>query len=584
MLLHKLNSVITLSLISFSLQAAGSPVFLGTDEGGEPAVYYQGQAAENSTLVLDANNGFFDKGSFKAIGKKPVDDPAEKALISSHFEGLKTQQSPSSGAARWYFWGAKAGAVKAKVQFDLGDILVSDEKWELRIGDEVQIIQLPKKTGKVSLDCEFNSQQGLQTLEMRKLSSGAASSTVLLGLELKGAATEDAKLVRARWRPAAVHARYSSSTCAKTKMWVFETRNDYPNSNYSPVTTSFGYFGATFDKDQRASGGINFSMWAASNHAETVPELAKMPHLIATGNADAEFSGFGHEGSGVKVRNWEPFSHHPKSVIQALRVETHDGMDTFFGYIYDEPTANWKLYASAMRPQKKKTVGDTTLQIGSFCEVPGPPQAERTGDQRRQVARRGWFYGEDKQWHGIDAIHLGVRGDDATSKSVGVSTDGWLTMATGGVAMSRPVKTVKLKKKHALPQYLAPEKSKGLLQLPVEFLGDSVEAVTSDSAKVIYDLAGLGEDAVGVLYFGPVDCLSFVERKLHGTEKKGVSKDFLSKDRTWREQLTVQPLQAGKNTFSLKNLESQSKYFYRLFVRHADGKSWAYRSGQFTTK
>ncbi len=87
------------------------------------------------------------------------------------------------------------------------------------------------------------------------------------------------------------------------------------------MTTRFGYFAGLFNGERKASGGINFSMWAASAHSEKAPALSDMPHLIATGNSLAEFSGFGHEGSGVKIRNWSPLAHQPDSIIQALRVE-----------------------------------------------------------------------------------------------------------------------------------------------------------------------------------------------------------------------------------------------------------------------
>ena len=73
-----------------------------------------------------------------------------------------------------------------------------------------------------------------------------------------------------------------------------------------------------------------------------MPPVFAMPHLLATGNPAAEFSGFGHEGSGVKIRNWEPYWRNPKSVIQALRVETKDGFDTFYGYLFDEEKKSWE--------------------------------------------------------------------------------------------------------------------------------------------------------------------------------------------------------------------------------------------------
>lgn len=581
MVVTPLTRILVFTLLYSGANASEETLIEVKDPQGAKAVYFQGEPASDGKVVLDANNGFFDKGSFRALGKREVGNAEEKKLISAHFDSLQSLKSPTKGAVRWYIWAEKSGEVAATVVF--GNVLKNGEKWRLRCGE--QSVVLESASGEATTRVDISLKAGLQILELRNLEAGGSEAGPIKSITLSGGAASTAKLLRARWRPAAVHARYSSKSCPRTKMWVFETRNDLPTTNYSPITTSFGYFGASFDQQQRAEGGINFSMWAASSHTEEVPELSKMPHLIATGNPHAEFSGFGHEGSGVKIRNWEPFSHHPKSVIQALRVETDQGMDTFYGYIYDEPSLRWKLYASAMRPQKlkKKNDGETWLRVGSFCEVPGPPQVQRTGDQRRQVARRGWFMGEGEKWHAVDTIHLGSKGE-ISSKAVGVSEDGWLTMATGGVAMAKPTPTAARENSMELPEYLTPEKAGQLFQLPVKFGADRVRNVSTNSAEVVYDIESLGSNAQAILYYGPVDCLSFVERKLHGTEKKGVSRLFLSSDRTWQEMLPSQAATAGENAFLLKDLKPQAKYFYRLFIQHDEGKSWAYRSGQFTTK
>jgi hypothetical protein len=38
------------------------------------------------------------------------------------------------------------------------------------------------------------------------------------------------------------------------------------------------------------------------------------------------------------------------------------------------------------------------------------------------------------------------------------------------------------------------------------------------------------------------------------------------------------------NRFRLADLQAGMTYYYRLFVTHAEGKSWDYHSGRFTTK
>ena len=122
-------------------------------------------------------------------------------------------------------------------------------------------------------------------------------------VDVFGPAIRNSQLLRARWRPAAVHGGYSSSTMTQSRMWVMTTRSACNFSSYSPITTPFGYYGTSFDRDRRVSGGFNFSMWAAGRGKNVLP-LERMPHLLAAGSRQAEFSGFGHEGSGVKLRGW----------------------------------------------------------------------------------------------------------------------------------------------------------------------------------------------------------------------------------------------------------------------------------------
>jgi hypothetical protein len=312
-----------------------------------------------------------------------------------------------------------------------------------------------------------------------------------------------------------------------------------------------------------------------------------MPHLLATGNPKADFGGFGHEGSGVKIRNWEPYRHHPRSVIQALRVETSDGMDTYSGYLFDERINRWVLYAIGRRPQKRRDGGldtPTVLRPASFCEVPGPPSVQRSGDQVRIMRRRGWFYGQDRQWHVVDRQTMSKKGVQPINRLIGAK-DGWLVMGTGGMEMLAGPREVRLKKQPTeLPVYLQPEIATQMFERPVEFGSSSASSLTKRSAIVEYELSKAGTNPKAILYYGVRDCLTFVKRKLHGTEKKGVSSEMLSSDRTWSSSTEAAPVHAGKNQFALDGLKADTAYFYRLFVANDEGKSWDFKSGSFHTK
>jgi len=122
---------------------------------------------------------------------------------------------------------------------------------------------------------------GLQIISIRRADSKRASGTEFRKIEVGGAGIEGARLIRARWGPAAVHARYESSQCEASKLWVFETQSVRSISSYFPITTSFGYFGASFNAEGLAAGGFNFSMWVANGKATNMPAVSAMPLFLA---------------------------------------------------------------------------------------------------------------------------------------------------------------------------------------------------------------------------------------------------------------------------------------------------------------
>ena len=536
------------------------PAFLQAAElftPGDQNLHYYGESAETSSLTLTASNGFFDKGFYRATGQSPAPD-ADKDWIPLHFEKLEVTQS--GGTARWYLWFDETGT------FDLS--LSGRGEWTVILGDFKGQIK-PGSTLKVPVPAVGKHILTLQpTTEVQ--------TTYLEKIDLKST-LKGSKLLRARWRPAAAHDRYESSTVKNPSIWVFESQNIGAGSNYSPMTTNFGYYGATFSEDGLASGGVNFSMWAASQNAKSLPPLASMPHLLATGNPAADFSGFGHEGSGVKLRGWEPFAHHPKSVIQALRMEVSDEFETYYGYFYDERAEQWKLFTAGRRALKNGKRPD--LRATSFCEVPGPPHVERTGDLVRKVRRRGWFYGDDQRWHRADTATLTSKKEIA-NKITGVDEDGWFVLGTGGLEFFEPPAPLKSQFSDDLPRYLAGAKTEELFDLPVTFLSHTATP-GRDSASVTYKMADL-KQAEARLFYGEVDCLTFADRNLHGTEKKGISTDQISSERVWQFETPPVSFSGESVSFDLQHLKPGATYFYRILVSHQGGKSWDFQSGSFT--
>ncbi len=545
-----------------------------------------GEPIKDGALVLDANNGFFDHGAFVALGQHAA--PAnEKTLISSHFTHLATRSS--KGQARWHAWMPKPGRVEIHVEMETPDSEL-ETQWKIEFGRDSRVVSATQfgsdAAGKIALDV---SEPGKQTFSLQYHSGPRPIKTKIRQIRIVGQAVADARLLRARWRPSAIHTQYSSSTCDRTRLWVFETQSVTKNTHYSPMTTRFGYFGATFAADGRAAGGVNFSMWAAGRQATGAPSVSQLPHLIATGNPEAEFSGFGHEGSGVKIRRWEPYAHHPQSVIQALRLDPGPKWNTFSGYWFDQRSDRWVLFATGRKPvdqAKRRKSDDTTyLRPASFLEIPGPPAQQRTGDQRRTVRRRGWFLGSDRKWHAVD--RQTTKSPAAPTNKFIASTDGWLTMSTGGMEMVVTPGEAKLTVSQTarLPNYLQPKLAKQLLVGSVTFNRSIVTRLTDRSATVAYDFADAGPQATATLHYGTNDCLTFVQRELHGTEKRSqVNRQMLASDRTWAHATEPHQVMNNRCEFDLQDLQAGTMYFYRVLVKNENGKSWDFESGSFQTK
>lgn len=559
--------LLTLTL-SASAQSEPPTVISGDKDG----VFYKAQPAIENTIILDANNGFFDKGKITAQGKAaPL--PNEKPLISASFQSLKFLAQSEEATARWYFRTSGAGPLTIVLQFS--SPLEKESKWTCTIGSQEKSFTSLDANQQTTLD--FGLPSGTHILALTRKGQ-SKTDHLLKNITLTGAPLKEGALLRARWRPSAIHTRYQASGCPEPLMWIFESRSVSDHSSYSPITTAFGYYGATFNKDRRAAGGMNFSMWAVSQKAKTLPPLNQMPHLLATGNPDAEFSGFGHEGSGVKIRNWTPFAHQPNSVIQALRIEKNEPYHTYSGYFYDTQKKQWILYAVGNKAPKKRTASH--LRASSFCEIPGPPAVERTGDQSRILERRGWFFDRDGGMHPVDSMTTKPR---LQNHQIAVSPDHWFQMMTGGIEHYQVPAKVTSEFTHPLPEYLQPNKLAQLRQLPAEFGSSKADRLAKNSATITYQLDKEGPKPTGILYYGEIDALTFAARKLHGTEKGRTSEKLFASERVWSEQKDTGALSKGPNQITLTDLKPGTKYFYRLFVKNAEGKCWAPTSGSFTT-
>lgn len=338
-------------------------------------------------------------------------------------------------------------------------------------------------------------------------------------VELHGPALKNADLLRARWRPLAIHSGFGSSTLGKSesRMWVMEVRPVLGEKGfYGPITTPFGYFGSTFKPDG-TSGGINFSMWSFAA-GKIAPPLPQLSHLLAVGSPQATFGAFDHEGTGVKLRGWNPYEGvKVNTTALALRIEPGTPYDTYTGYFLDQTTRTWKLYAIGRKWSERRSIEN--LLPGCFVEVPGPPQSERTGHIAREADFRGWCRDKGGNWHQLDLMR-GSQADarrEQTNCLWASTPDGWFRMAMGGMTHFRYPKGVDVQvgKVAQLPDYLAPEKLKLLDQIPTD-LRITNASRTGGNLVVEIELGtrALKPTTITALY-GVSDALSFAEKWGH---------------------------------------------------------------------
>ena len=558
----------------------------GVDDQGRDYLL-NGQLATNGKLILTASNGFFDNGVCRAKGESSLPKVGDDSLIKPNFAFLD-QWNKTTGTIRWHLWLPKPGTVKLSVnlrvtQQQSGSKLTISLAGQSRTVTTVPSSNQTQPNQPQPWNLSFDVKQpGEHTVSISAVSIPKKKLGVgeLHRIDVFGSAVQEAQLLRARWRPSAVHGGYSCSSIKRSRMWVMTTRSACDFSSYSPITTPFGYYGTSFEADRRAKGSFNFSMWAAGRGKE-VPALQQMPHLLAAGSPQAEFSGFGHEGSGVKLRDWIAMPDRPKLCIQALRVESDDKYDTYYGYFWDHPIGRWKLYAAGRKWNRGKA--KEHLSPSSFCEIPGPPQVQRSGDRVREVRRRGWHFSEDKQWHWMDTFEC--KSKSPANKFWYTTPDGEFAMGTGGMryyAWKQPSAPVKQRQ---LPEFLTAKATEQLFRLPAEIGAMKTIQVESDSATINLSLTRSGSNARATIYFGETDCLTFTKRRLHATERKSpVSQSTQADDRSWSHNSETASVKDGDNKLTLRNLKPATTYYRRALVTNEEGKIWSFQTHQFRTK
>lgn len=221
----------------------------------------------------------------------------------------------------------------------------------------------------------------------------------LMCLKLTCSKLDNLSVIRIRWRPNACHTTFSSSETKQVDAWVMSLKPHHTQKAYCPMTTPFGYYGMNLPPAPNQVP--NFSLWSYGTK-DPKPPTHQLSRILAIGDPDAEFGEFHHEGHGVKVRGgFSDMWKDSKEYIFGLRIQKEENqMYSYYAYYWDQ--TNWKLFAMGQQYRKKPF---KSMKIGSFIEVTGGPDFQRSGHFPREVSYFGYCRDKEVQtWHQLDQV------------------------------------------------------------------------------------------------------------------------------------------------------------------------------------
>ncbi|MCP4856905.1 MAG: DUF3472 domain-containing protein [Fuerstiella sp.] len=521
-------------------------------------VTYMVQKTRDARLFLTPNECFFPKLGLVAEGTGSIPDVANLNGGNSY---ASVTQWDEGDQVEWGIWLRDTGRVQVHVRASG----TSPGQFVLSLDDQQQSLSVPENGSDkpaladvLEFKVESSGQHMLRITNTRK----GSADTQLHWVEVSGPAVRSGAVLRKRWRPAAAHTKFSSSHNPEAvRLWVMEM-DAVPGSLdfYAPITTPFGYYGPTWKADGTVNSSFNFSLWSFGRN-EPEPPVEQLSHLLAIGNPDAAFGTFGHEGTGVKIRDWEPLKgRQGQRQALALRVEPGQTHSTYFSYFYASDEARWRLFGVGRKKNKRRPL--TSLTVGSFVEVPGPPPRQRTGAYVRRMRYRGWVMDANGKWFGLDQMSAGDinRETGLTYTDRGVAADGWFYMQTGGWTFRQPPAGGQVKAqpfdRRNIP-YLADDKINVIKSVPSAIEVTRVER-TGHDVRITFKVQNAGPRPVVLVYSGPTEGLTFTDR--------------------WAHKTKVDRPREGTNQTVLKNVPMDGSLLVRLFLRNAAGQFWSPRT------
>ena len=523
----------------------------------QPGIHHLTQKSRDGYLVLTPTECFFPRLGLTAVGKGVSPDTGElnKGSTFAHVADWDPED-----VVEWGIWVNTPGELALRVRMSSA----SDQgRFTVSIGDQSEDFSpIESDATAPALVHEFRGRAASAGRHIIRVVNRTkpADDTLLHWVEVTGPAAKDAALLRKRWRPAAAHTGFTSSQATTdVRMWIMEMDAAPGELDfYAPITTPFGYYGPSWNADGTVKSDMNFSLWSFGR-GKKEPPIGELSHLLAIGNRQAAFSGFGHEGTGVKIRDWEPLKgRQGQRQAFALRAEPGKKFNTYYSYFYATDEKRWRLFGVGRQKPKRKPL--THLGVGSFVEVPGPPQRQRTGSTIRRMRYRGWVSRNGEQWHPVDTMRVGDvdKQTGLTYTDRGLDDDGWFYMQTGGWTFRKPPASDITQSGEAgdSPAYLAPEAVRALLELP-----SGIEAVratrSGQSAQLNYQVHELGANPRAFVYFGEKEGLTLAEK--------------------WARKVELPSPVEGDNMATI-NLGTTRQAYVRLFLQNDHGQFWSFET------
>ncbi|MAI34838.1 MAG: hypothetical protein CMM07_24625 [Rhodopirellula sp.] len=517
---------------------------------------YLAQRTPNGTLVLTANECFFPKLGLACLPQEHNETRTTgKVAELNKGESFSAIGKWNTGdVAEWGLFLEQAGDLQFRV---FCDAVNPPAKFEIRMGQSTAVITANKKaTTQVIAGRLRAEKQGFNALQL--ICNQASPDFHVLAIELTGRCLNNAAVLRKRWRPAAAHTKFTSSKPhGPITLWVMEmdaVPGDLPF--YSPITTPFGYYGPTWQANGKVNSGFNFSMWSFSR-GKKAPPIEQLSHLLAAGNRNATLGGFSHEGTGVKIRNWEPLAgRQGQRQTLALRVEPGEPYDTYYSYFYANDEKRWRLFGIGNRYNNGKPL--KSLWVGSFVEVPGRASVQRTGAYPRTMRYRGWCMDKSGKWFPLDRMANGNVNKESglTHTHRGLTDDGWFFLQTGGWTFRKPptASTIELTIQPTRPDYLNDEDIKDLINIPssIEFNQDTL---TTNPRAISCTVRNCGSNPLATLYYGNQEALTFADQ--------------------WQHEIRLPKIKDGSNQITLPKIDRQTPLFLRLRLTNDEGIFWS---------